>query len=201
MNNAGSDIRQLKQKDIAIEKQKLRRKTAVKRDALTLEEREEKSARIIEAVLSHDWYLNCDRILCYRSYKSEVDTTRLIQQALYDGKRAACPKVMGKEMAFFEIRDLSDCEPGAYGILEPGVNCPRIEAEPDKDLLVMPGLCFSDERARLGYGGGYYDRFLAAHRIKSIGLFFDCQEVCGIVQETYDLKPDMIITETRILGI
>ncbi len=180
-------------------KKVLRKRMLQLRDAMDPEERVKKSKQIMQAFLDSAWYVECERVFCYVSFRSEVDTQELIKRMLLDGKRVAVPRVEGKEMNFYEIHDLADCEPGSYGILEPkndGKSVIPAKIGKNTDLMIVPGSCFTTRCDRIGYGGGFYDRFLAKHPIETVGFFFDCQKADMIPCNEYDKKLDHIITET-----
>lgn len=180
-------------------KKALRKRMLQLRDAMASEERAQKSKRIMQAFLNSMWYAECERVFCYVSFRSEVDTKELIKRMLSDGKKVAVPRVEGKEMHFYEIRDLADCEPGSFGIPEPqndGKCVIPVKKGKNGDLMIVPGSCFTTRCDRIGYGGGFYDRFLAKYPIKTVGFFFDCQKADMIPCNEYDRKLDHIITET-----
>ena len=107
------------------------------------------------------------------------------------------PKVYGRDMKFHRITTLSELKPGKYGILEPDNTdiC-----EPEQGLMIMPGLAFDKEHHRAGYGGGFYDRYLEQHpAFYKAAVAFSFQIVDHIETESYDLKPDCIITEQAVL--
>lgn len=155
-----------------------------------------------DACIKRLFTLDClqeSNVICpYVSYNQEVYTWDFIKQLLKGNKKVALPKVCGEEMDFYYIRQFSDLVPGAYGILEPDTK--EIMKE-EKALLIMPGLAFDEEKNRIGYGGGFYDRYLAKHpHLFKIALAYEFQIYRKLEVETFDIKPDLIVTEKRIIG-
>lgn len=185
--------------EIREQKKKLRREILVCRDALTKEERERGKFLITERILGHQWYYLSDVILGFVSYGSEICTTEILENALQDGKCVYVPKVEGHEMQFYQIRALTELKEGYKGIPEPEGNTERYIFDPEKAtkcLLLMPGSVFDPLGNRLGYGGGFYDRYLAdkeALRLRSIGIGFRCQQVETAPVEETDIRPYQVI--------
>lgn len=181
------------------EKKSLRKRTLILRDALSVKERQKKSEQITRTLQNTEWYQQCKQLFCYVSFRSEVDTRMLITQAFKDGKTVACPRVLSNGiMTFHEIHNWSDCEPGHYGIPEPKQICQELQPLAEHALILVPGSCFDKECNRIGYGGGYYDRYLEKYGLRTVGLFFDCQEADVIPCNKYDQKLHMIVTESGI---
>lgn len=141
-------------------------------------------------------------ILFYVSYGTEVDTRVLIGELLENKKETihiAVPKVNGDEMEFYEIKSLSDLSLGYMGILEPRG---EVLAHVEDAIMIMPGLVFDINRNRIGYGGGYYDRYISGHlsQIKeTVALAYDFQVIEGDLEVfSHDIKPDLIITEKGV---
>ena len=169
-------------------KKKLRREVLARRAALTEPERERGNLLITERILGHQWYYLSDTILGFVSYGSEICTTEILENALQDGKRVYVPKVEGQEMRFYRIQSLEpegNTESYEYAS-EEAANC----------LLLMPGSVFDPLGNRMGYGGGFYDRYLAdreALRLRSIAVGFRCQQVESVPVEETDVKPYQVI--------
>ena len=183
-------------------KQDIRRNLLKKRNTLTEELREKYSKMIADHLFSSDQYIHSDILLIYAHYKSEVSTSEIIEQALYAGKRVFCPKVLGPgEMNFYEITSLKDIVSGYKNIPEPQyTEISYQNSENSSTLMIMPLVGYDCYKNRLGYGGGFYDRYLQkVSNIKKIALAFECQksENAIPVEET-DIKPDFIITEQQI---
>lgn len=191
-------------------KKQIRREALAVRDALSEEALRRASCLITERLLGHQWFYQAESLLCYVSYGSELDTHELLREALRLGKRVYVPRVLENHgMDFFQIGALEELGPGFRGIPEP----PRREAgiyrdgawdpasgegqEPlERTLLLMPGVAFDPYGRRLGYGGGYYDRYLAAHPgffNCSIGIGHSCQLVEELPVEETDCNPCQVI--------
>lgn len=177
------------------------------RDALTEAELEEKSGRIAEKLFSTNIYRNSQRILCYMDFRNEVRTGKLIKKALADGKKISLPRVENRtggirDLLAFAISDIeNDLEPGTYGILEPKqYKLQRMEPG-EIDLVLVPGVVFDMKKYRIGYGAGYYDRFLnkvGKDCIKA-GLAFEIQIKESVPVQGHDIPMDLVITEDRVI--
>lgn len=144
-------------------------------------------------------YKSANTMLCYVSFGSEINTDSIINRALEDGKTVAVPYCNNKQgdMEFYIINSPDNLKPGTYGILEPDINsCKRLE-DFEKSIIIVPGLSFDNEGYRIGYGGGYYDRFLAKHSIKSVGLCYSELLNDKLPRESFDLPIDILITENN----
>lgn len=157
----------------------------------------EMSDEITAKISCHPWFQKADTIYGYLSYNQEVDTWPLLAFALQEGKKVAVPKVLGQEMEFYYIKSLQEVYPGMKGIFEPEEIAAHL-AKDDNALIIMPLVGFDPCRNRLGYGGGYYDRYLKRHpQNPTMGIAFSVQEVAEIPAEETDCKPDLIITEEK----
>lgn len=181
------------------EKKLLRKEILSRRDALTEAERERGKLLITERILGHQWYYLSDKILSFVSYGSEICTTEILENALQDGKEVYVPKVEGREMKFYRIRSLTELKEGYKGIREPQGNTESYVFTPENaagSLFLMPGSVFDPLGNRLGYGGGFYDRYLAdkeALRLRSIAVGFRCQQSEEVPVEETDIKPYQVI--------
>lgn len=160
-------------------KQQLRTKTLARRDKLTEEEQKGRSHRIAVRVLKLKQIKEAKTVFLYASYQSEVQTDALIQELLKAGKQVALPKVQGKDMVFYQIYSLAELQWGAHNIREPyGWEGTQLIPE-KKDVMLLPGTVFDRTGNRIGYGGGYYDRYLAAleeeHQPCLMGLAYSLQ--------------------------
>lgn len=184
--------RREEQMEIREQKKYLRKEFLLRRR--TLENRLERDQRILERILHTDWYAQAQSIYTYVSYRAEVDTKKLIQQAWKDGKNVAVPKVCGEIINFYQIYSMDELEPGIKGILEPMEHCPLREEQ--DAVIIVPGAVFDLERYRIGYGGGFYDRYLETHpNYRSVALAYECQFVDSVPRQPWDRKLDCIITE------
>ncbi len=188
------------------QKQKLRSLYLKKRNELEPSVRREASARITERLLEFKRFQTAKTVFVYAAYKSEVETKELIKEALRLGKCVAVPKVNGAEMDFYEITSYDELYPGYQGILEPQPGGQEPLLPSDSDVLLLPGAVFDHKGGRIGYGGGYYDRYLCRIREQTgaqpglIGLAFESQIYPGkLPLEETDEKIDCIITEQSVI--
>ena len=149
-------------------------------------------------------YREAGLILFYGSFGNEVDTWGMMEEAKESGKRIALPRVneVSGDLLALEIGDLRrDLHTGYKGIPEPRLDASRQVREDEIGLIVVPGLVFDDQGYRLGYGRGYYDRFLfsLSRKVPSIGLAFDFQVVPALPVSPRDFPLDLIITDKRII--
>ena len=142
-------------------------------------------------------FVRCDLLLAYMSHGAELPTAGMIEEALEKGMRVAVPRVTGPgTMEFYEIYSLSECVPGAYGIPEPaGVGERLVHPEEfESAAALLPGLAFTKDGARLGYGGGYYDRYFSEHRkAYRIGLTYGFALVEHLPCEPHDIRADVVL--------
>lgn len=189
-----------------IGKQELRNRYLGYRNSLSAEERKKKSEKICELLKHQDVFQSARTVLVYMDYRSEVMTTGLVKELLDAGeKRIFAPKVCGMDIRFYEIRSMGDLAAGYQGIREPKEDAEKLFSQQTVKetncLVLTPGAVFDRERGRMGYGKGFYDRFLAAYPdIYSVALAFDCQMAKKVPVEAHDKRPDMIITETGVIG-
>lgn len=176
-------------------KKDIRRRVLEKRNCISDKEWEDKSRLICKKVVTHPFFLQADVIYCYVDYRREVGTREIIELAWMLEKKVAVPKVLGEEMEFYYIQSFEDLEEGYKGIYEPK----QTDLAHDKNMLViMPGAAFDRCCNRIGYGKGYYDKYLQIHPYhKTIALAFELQMVDVIPTEVYDVCPDIILTEEK----
>lgn len=185
-------------------KKQLRKEIIARRNSLAAVDREEKSALITRRVLALPFWEQARIIMCYVSFGSEVNTFPLITTALEQGKRVAVPLCQpeGRRLLAAEVSDFpGDLRPGTWGILEPRPETLRPLAPGFIDLVLVPGVAFDRAGNRLGYGGGYYDRFLATLRpgARAIALAFSEQIVADVYPQAHDRPVDMVITDGGII--
>ena len=147
---------------------------------------------ITEKVINNFHIKDSKTILIYVSYNNEVNTLDLINHFLKN-KKVAVPKIEKDNMKFYYINSFDDLEKGKYGILEPMTK--KEVKDFTKSVCITPGVCFSKDRYRIGYGKGYYDRFFSNHSIYSIGLCYKECIVKKIPTDKYDKQVDEIITD------
>lgn len=175
-----------------MDKQALRKEIREKKRAMTEAEIVSKSEKLGQLFLSSAAYQEAKTIYGYLPYNQEVRTVAMLQQALEDGKRVAVPKCYGDEMKFIYLEDLSRVEKGYCGIPEPVEDSPV--ANDPTALVLMPGLAFTKEGLRMGYGGGFYDKFLASEPgHPTLALCYDFQMVEHIPTEEFDVPVDTVL--------
>lgn len=160
-------------------------------------------ARILERLAGFDLYADAGLVLAYVSYGNEVDTRAVIESALASGKRVAVPRVLPHKhkMDFYEIDGMGDLEEGFKGILEPrrGVSSPLGTVDLLGSVCLVPGLVFDAEGHRIGYGGGYYDRFLQFYPGDKIALARSTQVSSNpLPTESCDVPVDFIVTDSGV---
>ena len=173
-------------------KQELRSIVRSRKRAMTEEMICQKSMDLTCQLQETDLYRNARSIYGYLPYNQEVRTVALLQQALREGKRVAVPKCYGDEMRFIWMEDLSRVEKGYAGIPEPVEDGPV--ADDETALVLMPGMAFTTDGKRMGYGGGFYDKFLAAEPDHpTVALCYDFQMVEDLPTEEYDIPVDCVL--------
>lgn len=173
-------------------KQELRKTIREQKRAMTPEEVERRSAELMRLFLASDAYKNAKTIYGYLPYNQEVRTVPMLEQAQRDGKRVAVPKVYGDEMKFLYLDDLTQVAKGYSGIPEPIADEP--EADDETALVLMPGLAFDPQGHRIGYGGGFYDKFLCAEpNHPTVALCYDFQVLPVLETEEFDIPVDQVI--------
>lgn len=186
--------------ELAGQKRELRKRMLAARRALSKEERASYSAEITEKLLSHAAVTRARTIFAYAAMPDEVQTESLLSGLLAMGKRVAIPWITGKqgmEAALVPSMDL--LEVGAYGILTVREEQREILSPQEIDCVIVPGVAFSVDGARLGMGGGYYDTFLPkAERAVRIAAAFQCQITEDIPRLPHDCGVDWIVTEQGV---
>lgn len=181
-----------------MEKKEIRKQIFSRRRQMTDEELQGKSSVICDRIMATEQWKSASCIYAYMDCKGEVCMRPLLEAAWSTGKRVAVPKVFGKEMRFFYIHSYEDVAPGYYDIPEPFGG---EEAFCEDALMIMPGVAFDKNRHRCGYGGGFYDRFLCIHKdLKTIAPAFDFQIVGEVPADSYDIFPELLITESHIFS-
>lgn len=186
-------------------KSEMRKIILEQRKTMTENELKTQSAAIAKRLIESDYYKECSTILTYVSFHPEVDTIDIIEDAWNEGKSVYVPKVVGKELIFYEIHDFVSLTRSKFGILEPieGVHLEYVSKASDKvgKLMLLPGLAFDSSGNRIGYGAGYYDRFLFQHiedGFTKIALAYSFQLQNQIPTDENDIKTDFIITPNKV---
>ncbi len=186
-------------------KREVRHKVLALRDALSAQQLEEFSKKIFLELKQLPVYKNAVTIMSYLTHGSEVRTEQIIEESLINDKKIILPKTNQKknELDLYQINNLDkDVEPGIFGIREP-VPERTISINPSQlDLIIVPGVAFDLKGFRIGYGGGYYDRFLALFpkEIDTIGLAFEVQILKEAPINSTDQAVDLILTEKRLIN-
>ena len=175
-----------------MDKKELRRAIRERKRAMTEEEIVSRSAKLGALFTQSDAYKNAKTIYGYLPYNQEVRTVPMLEQALKDGKRVAVPKVYGDEMKFLYLDDLTKVSKGYAGIPEPIADGPV--ADDTTALVLMPGLAFDPQGHRIGYGGGFYDKFLAAEpNHPTLALCYEFQMLPELHTEEHDIPVDTVL--------
>ena len=175
-----------------MDKQSLRKKIREQKRAMTVEQIEAASQKLGELFFASELYRNAKTVYGYLPYNQEVRTVPMLRRALEDGKKVAVPKVYGEEMRFIYLTDLDRVELGYCGIPEPIDDGPV--ADDPAALVLMPGLAFDRAGNRMGYGGGFYDKFLAAEPgHPTLALCYEFQMVEELPREEYDIPVDCVL--------
>lgn len=178
------------------------------RNMLSVEERKFYSQLIQEKLRMTIEYQNCSHLFAFVSFGTEVNTLDIIRQAFIDNKKVSVPKVEAHGMEFYEIHSLEGLISSKFGVPEPSssedtrykVMIHSIETDQENRLMLLPGLAFDSTGNRIGYGAGYYDRYISKFPINhfyKMAIAYDFQLMEQIAAEDYDIKADAIITPTQ----
>jgi len=178
------------------ERKSLRSLLLEKRDNTSFDFMKIASEKIQKKLKKINAFSDAQKIGVYYPIGSEILTQDIIQELLSNGKDVFLPKVMGKNMEFRKIIDFSSLEKGSFDIMEPKDDC---EIDNDLDVVIVPTVGISPIGVRLGYGHGFYDRFLAEHKSVTISLTMEKQIIKNIPKSEHDIIIDWVITEDRIL--
>ena len=184
------------------EKKEIRKHMLKQRDMIDKIQKQKWDNEIFNKVINSEYYKKAKTIFLFVSFKSEVDTHKLIEYAINDNKEICVPKIETKEkgIELYKITGFDDLKVGYYNVLEPIEGSQKISSE-NIDLILMPGLAFDREGGRVGYGGGYYDKFLKEsekNRVKRIAIAYNCQLLDKVPMDENDMKIDGIITNEKI---
>ena len=173
-------------------KQELRQAIRARKRAMTEEDILRRSEILAEKFARSNAYRAAKTIYGYLPYNQEVRTVPMLRRALEEGKRVAVPKVYGDDMKFIYLDDLSQVAKGYAGIPEPVADGPV--AQDEAALVLMPGLAFDRAGHRIGYGGGFYDKFLAREpHHPTVALCYDFQVMDRLETEEFDIPVDLVI--------
>ena len=185
------------------QREELRRDVLRDRDSLSLDERHVKSAALHRRLWDFAPFADANMPFIYVNFRSEVETLALINQGLERGKPVIVPLVAeGNRLIPYRIADPErDLRPGAFAIPEPDPQRCTMVDPASIDIVLLPGSVFDEQGGRLGYGGGYYDRFLVneAPQALRVGICFDLQMVRAVPLLPHDQRLHALVTETRVL--
>lgn len=189
------------------DKKKLRKEILDKRNSMDLNIKRELDNCIFNRFYESSHYKNANKIFIYVSYSSEIDTKKIINKILEEGKRIFVPRTENKtkSMDAIEITSLDDLEESRYGILEPSIDKESINPN-ELDLIVVPGVAFDCCGGRIGYGAGYYDRYFKKIneknlvRVKKIALAYEMQILNRIPMNEFDMTIDYIMSENQVIN-
>ena len=175
-----------------LDKKALRKEVGAIKRAMTAEQIEAYSADLTEKFCSTEYYKNAASVYVYLPYNQEVRTWEIVKRAWADGKKVAVPKVYGDFMKFLWLESFDDLAPGGWDIPEPTFDEPV--ADDEAALILMPGLAFDPQGHRVGYGGGFYDKYLQDHpRHKLVALCYPFQMFDHLDVEAHDIPVDLVI--------
>lgn len=184
-------------------------KSEIRKEALELREsmpemyRNTLNIKIFNGIKEWDLYQNAECVMLYASFRSEVNTWSLIEDCLSQGKRVVLPKTVreGTRIVPCLVNDLNDLVRTKFGVMEPDANrSPEAETN-DIDLILVPGAAFDLKGGRIGYGAGYYDRFLKKYKGIKAGMCFYSQIVSSTLSEEHDVAMDYLVTDMGIINI
>ena len=177
---------------VSIEKAALRKHLLEKRDATSAELRDIASEKIHENLKNNSSFINAQNIACYFPIGSEVNTHNVMLNILKQGKKLLLPRIIDDNIQFYIVPNLEKLEKGSFEIMEPKDSC---DIAKKIDCILIPTVGASKLGVRLGYGKGYYDRFLSSTDAVKISLTYSKQIVKSIPIDSHDIKMDWIVTE------
>ena len=183
---------------VSIEKAALRKHLLEKRDATSAELRDIASKQIHENLKKNPSFIDSQNIACYFPIGSEVNTHDIMLDILEQGKNLLLPRIIDENIEFYIVSNLEKLEKGSFEIMEPKDSCDRAKKI---DCVLIPTVGVSKSGVRLGYGKGYYDRFLVSSYAMRISLTYSKQIVKSIPIDSHDIKMDWIITEDENIKI
>ncbi len=190
--------------NINTEKKDLRKFYSNLRDSLSAEEITKKSQKMCNSFFGSALYKNSQTIFTYINYKSEFNTSIIAKKTLSDNKKLCVPVMSKKahEMFFVQITNLNELQKNKFGILEPALNFEKVLKPNDKTVIIVPALAFDKNGFRLGYGGGYYDKYLSENKsFANIGFSFNFQIANELIHNENDIPVDVILTENNSIII
>ncbi|MBK5251755.1 MAG: 5-formyltetrahydrofolate cyclo-ligase [Peptostreptococcaceae bacterium] len=184
-------------------KKTLRNSILSQRDAMSGEDNKRLSGTICRSLIALSAYNEAKTVMCFLSFRSEVNTSLIVKNILGSGKKLIVPvtDIKTKTLKLSYVKSMDDLVKSTYGILEPSPSAFKEASPKDIDLVLVPGACFNLKGYRIGYGGGYYDKFLPQIRkdALALGLCYDFQIVSSIYPEKHDIPVDIVLSEKRMI--
>lgn len=182
-------------------KKDIRKNMILIRSNLLKYEVESFSFEIYKNIKKWDMYVNSNTIMVYSDIRNEVKTNHIINDCIMSGKTLVLPKTVkvNNELLPCIVKDLSELKKGVFGIMEPEGD--RIADKNNIDLIIVPGVAFDKNGYRIGYGAGYYDRFLKDYKGIKAGICYSFQVIENTFPDEYDICMDYLITERGITKI
>lgn len=165
-----------------------------------IDNKQEKSIEIINKLIQEEKYIKSKTIGLYNSLPDEVDTEKLIKYSFLLDKIVLLPRIIDKELMFYQVKEFEELIKNSFGIYEPVMDHNKLLKKEEIDLIIVPGVCFDKERNRLGFGKGYYDRYLENSNVETIAICFEEQILDDDIlpTEVTDKKVRKIITNKNI---
>ena len=179
-----------------VEKARLRKQLLDARDSLSLDFTNITSKQIQDNLRKVEFFRNAKSIGAHYSIGSEVKTQDILQEILKSGKEVSLPKVVKKDLVFKKINSLSDLEQGNFSVMEPKDYCEDVKKI---EVIIVPAIALTREGHRLGYGFGYYDRYLSGKKSKTIALNYSKQIIKSFPHSDHDVRIDCIVTEDEFI--
>ena len=189
---------------LKIQKTELRQRYLEKRKAIPKETKAAADAAICRRIAATVSFRFADTVMMYSARPSEIDLSELVNIALAQGKRVAFPRCIPDAplMNFHIVEDISSMQKGSFSIMEPPTDCPVwTPTDADKAICIIPGVLFDPKGHRVGYGKGYYDRYLSDKTVQRIGVVYDDFILPNLPHGRYDLAVDLIVTEKRLISV
>lgn len=174
-------------------KSELRKQVLQEMKALSQEQKQAIDQALTERLLQHPFYQEAKIIATYLSFPHEFQTQELIEQALKDGKKVLIPKTYPKGRMDFVVYDPQQLVKTSFGLLEPQGDLEVVDAS-QIDLIHVPGLAFTTEGYRIGYGGGYYDRYLEHFTGHTLSAIYSCQ-IQDFIPENHDIPVEEVLID------
>ncbi len=189
--------------DIRLVKKALRQKYRGLREVMPLPEKQQLDSKIFHRLTNFCEYQKAKTILIFVSTKIEVDTIKIIEKAIQDGKKVAVPKCLDKNgrMAFFVIKSLNELQEASFGLLEPDEKKSPMLIDFTSSICILPGFAFDSNGYRIGFGKGYYDRFLQKYSGIKIGICYNSCIADSLPHGRYDVSANYIVTPKYILTV